>query len=426
MTHTTTEDGAPRPLSLRANFLALTAGRVMAALAQWGGLIVVAKVSDVATVGQFALAQVICVPTAEIARMGLREVRATDVERDYAFRDYFGLRILLAAAAFLVMIVIGAVAADSTSVFLVIVIYAGSRVVELLSDIVYGLFQLQERLDFIGRSLALVAPLSIMALTVGFLATDSLIGAVTGQLLAYLLVFLAHDLPTARTRIVYEVDDAVQPAFRPEVLTPLFRLTVPLALSALLAIVAIELPRVLVAAELGTDALGIFAPLFVLAMAPSRFVHSLGTAATTRLATLHAAGDRHRFVVLLAKLAGAAAGFGLAGVLVAAVAAEQILGIVYTSEYEPYRDVFLVLVVAGTLRFEAVLLQYAVVAARRFWWLTASSAISAAVAVVAGLGLVGGGLEEAALAVAIVFGVQLGVVATFAVRALPPEARTAS
>ena len=80
------------------------------------------------------------------------------------------------------------------------------------------------------------------------------------------------------------------------------------------------------------------------------------------------------------------------------------------------------LVVAGALRFLADLLQYAVIAARRFWWLTTQFGAGTLVAVGAGLLLVPKGLDEAGVAVVAVFAVQLVIVTIAVLRHLPtPE-----
>jgi O-antigen/teichoic acid export membrane protein len=147
--------------SILGNFTSVFLGRLASAACIWLALVVLAKLSDPATVGIYALAQALTIPVAEVAKMGLIEVRASDTTHAYRFGDYLGLRLLATGAALTVMLASGLVQADSRVVLWVVVLYALSRCMELVSDIIYGLFQAHERMDHIGTSLCLLGPLSV-------------------------------------------------------------------------------------------------------------------------------------------------------------------------------------------------------------------------------------------------------------------------
>ncbi len=404
--------GDPGGASVRANFLALAAGRIIAALAQWLALIALTKLADVGTVGAYGLAMAICIPITEVARMGLREVRASDVQHEFRFRDYMGMRAAATAIAVLAMAATGWVLADDATGFAVVCLYALSRGIELISDMIYGLFQLQERLDLVGRSLALQAPLSLTLLAGGYAATGSLQLAVAGQVLAHLVVLLGYDVRVARQRLRHEpAGDSLWPRFDAAVLRRLVRPAAPLLLASLLAMTALHWPRIAVKQELGVIALGFFLPLLQPAMAPSRLVHALGAAATARLARLHVGGQRRAFVRLIASMMTAAGAVGAIGLLIAWAAGEWVLTLLYRQEYAAYQTVFVLVVAGGALRYVAEALQYGMIAARGFWWLALQYGSAAVVAVVAcALLLPERGLEGAGCVVLAVSATQLAVV----------------
>lgn len=417
------ERSAGDRLSVGRNFVLLTVGRFLAALSMWIALIVLTKLSgDPSTVGVYALAQVICLPLAEVARMGLRDLRASDTRGEFLFRDYLGLRLLAAGLALVAMIGAGIAKADSGTVFAVILLYALTRVLELVSDVVYGLFQAQERMDLIARSLCLQGPLSLGLLTLGYWATDSLVVAVLGQVAAHAIVLCAYDLPVGRARAALEVGDgeAFWPRWNRSALRRLSLLALPLTFATLLAMVAAHLPRFAVESYLGIEALGFFAPILALALAPTRLVHALGMAATTRLAHYHADGERQPFVALLGRMTFGAALLGLAGVLVVARFGEQILSIVYTPDYAPYSYVLLLTVLAATLRFVSDMLQCGIIASRRFWWFAFQYGSVALAAVVACVTLIPAhGMVGAGWAVLVTFALQLAVISIGMLRNLP-------
>lgn len=410
-------------LSMRGNFVALFTGRLFAALSLWLALIVIAKLSDPATVGIYALAQAICLPIAEIARMGLRQAQASDTVGEYAFGDYLGLRLLATAVAFALMLAAGIVVSPSQTVLVVIVLYALTRCIELFSDIIYGLFQAQERMDYIARSLCLLGPLSLALLTISFWLTGSLVVAISGQVLAHLLVLLCYDLRVGSQRALLQTPASFWPQWNWLALRKLAVLALPLTFATVLVMFSLYLPRLVIEEALGLEALGYFAAIMALAMAPARLIQALGTAASVRLAHYHAAGKRRAFMILLLKMTLAAATIGAIGMLFVALFGEQILGVIYTEEYADYANVLLLVVVAATMRFMAEVLQFGMIAARRFWWLTLQHSCVAVAAAVACFSLIATqGLSGAALALVVIFTVQFVVIMLGLLRNLPTEA----
>ncbi len=414
------------PRSGFKNFRSVLVGRLFSALAIWLALIALTKMSDPATVGMYALAQAICIPIAEVAKMSLREVRSSDTTRLFDFGDYLGLRLLAAFAAFLLMLAVGIVQSDTNALFLVILIYALARSAELVSDMMYGLFQAHERMEYIGRSLCLLGPLSLLLLVTGYWLTGSLVVAVLGQLTAHLAVLCFYDLPLGLKRARLDKD-----AFRPQwEFSTLYRLAaqaLPLTVATLLIIIALYFPRIVVELKLGLTGLGLFAAILAMAMAPDRLVNAMGVAASVRLARHFAAGRHADFTRLLLVLALGVGICGLAGVMISALYGEKILRFVYTAAYAEHHDLLVWLVAAATLRGVANILGYGVVAARRFWWLGAQNGAAAFLAVSGSLILIPKfGLSGAAITLVLVFAAQLVIVFAALILALKPTKKMES
>ena len=283
------------------NFRAIFVGRMISALSVWMALAVLAKLSDPATVGLYALAQALCIPIAETAKMSLREVRSSDLRQEFTFGDYLGLRLLAAGAALVLMLMAGLVQTGGGAVMLLILLYALARCAELVSDMIYGLFQAHERMEYTGRSLCLLGPLSLLMLVGGYWLTGSLLVAVLGQLIAHLAVLFWYDLPRGRLRARIR-GDAFHPRWQPAQLARLTRLALPLTCATLLIIVALYFPRLVVERALGLAELGLFAAVLAMAMAPDRLINAMGIAASVRLARHFAAGHRRAFLRLLGVL----------------------------------------------------------------------------------------------------------------------------
>ncbi len=408
MTRSDIDPAKDAPNSILANFAAIFFGRLFSALSMWLALVILAKLSDPVTVGVYALAQVTCIPISEIAKMGLREIQSSDVDDDFPFGDYLGLRIVATGVALVAMIGAGLLQSDTRSALLVMVVFALARCVEMISDIVYSLFQKHERMDYTGLSLCLTGFLSLGALAIGYLATGSLVGAVLGQLCAFLLVLSFYNVPRARHRLEVIGDGSLRPHWSRAALSRLTLRALPMTIAILMAMVAQILPRLAVERELGLAALGIFAPIMALAMAPDRLVNSLGMAISVRLARVFAAGETRAFLILLGRFVLGVGAFCVVGIAVVALYGDAILHVVYTSDYGAQGELLLLLTVAVSLRLIANVLRFGLIAARCFWWLTVQTVVVAVVAVAACLWLIPDyGLRGASLSVLAIAAAQL-------------------
>ena len=80
----------PRPLGLRANVAWTALGTAGYTAAQWGVLVVTAKVLDVEAVGRLALALALTAPVFMFANLSLRNVQAADAVSRFREHDAAG------------------------------------------------------------------------------------------------------------------------------------------------------------------------------------------------------------------------------------------------------------------------------------------------------------------------------------------------
>jgi O-antigen/teichoic acid export membrane protein len=411
--------------SIARNFRSLVFGRIFAAFSMWMALLILAKLSDPETVGMYALAQAMCVPTAEVAKAGLREIYTSDTTGKYQYGDYFGFRLITMGVALFLMVLQGYLHGSGALVVVVVSLYALIRCAELISDMIYSLFQSQERMEFIGISLCLLGPAAMLLLSLGYWLTGSLTAAVLGQLVASLLVLLLFDIRMARQRIAHVSGESLRPLFRMPALKGISAHALPLAIATSLAMVAVYLPRLVVENELGLPALGFFSAITALAMAPNRLVNSLGIAVSVRLARQHVTGDRAGFLRLLFIMALMVLGPGALAILITVEFGEPILSAVYTSDYAAYSTLLAWATLAAVLRSTADVLKFGMIATRRFWAIGMQFGIVAVVAVVASFLLTARfGLNGAGMAMVAIYSAHLIVVASGLIRSIPRRIET--
>jgi O-antigen/teichoic acid export membrane protein len=226
-----------------------------------------------------------------------------------------------------------------------------------------------------------------------------------------MLVLFFYDIPVGRRRAGQSGWDAFRPIWDKRTLRSLAWQALPLAFATVLVMIAQYLPRLVVEEALGLKALGFFAALLALAMAPSRLVHSMGMAVSVRLARHYAAGQIAPFVRLLGRIVLGVAAIGTLGVVLGAMFGEQLLSVIYTPEYAEHADLLVWLIAAACLRFVADVLQFGMIAARRFWWLTLQYGVVATVAIVSCYAIIPQyGLNGAGVVMFLIFLSQLIVI----------------
>ncbi|ADY27689.1 polysaccharide biosynthesis protein (plasmid) [Deinococcus proteolyticus MRP] len=348
--------GPGTPPGLRAGMLWTVAGQGVYSAAQWLMVIVLARSGGASDVGLYSLGLALTAPLFLLLGLQLRAVQATDAQGHFEFRDYAALRLPSMALGLAVTAVLAWLYPHASGP----VWWLGvAKALEGGSDVMYGLMQQRERLDWIAQSTLLRGLLGLALLALIYRLTGDLTLATLGLALAGLATLLLFDLPRGR-RLAAGRWWTWPPS------SALLRLALPLGVVIGLVSLGTNLPRLFVERQLGREALGIYAALSYVTVAGSVFVVALGTALTTRLSQVFARGDRAGFVRLTLALMAGAGGVGLLLVLLSAVAGAPLLALLYGPAYAEHARTFFWLTLAGVAGYLASSLGFAVTAARRF------------------------------------------------------------
>lgn len=369
----------PRRLSLRRNFLWTLAGNVVYAGCQWGILVVLAKLGTPEMVGQFALGLAITAPIFMFSSLQLRSVQATDTQGEYHFGDYLALRLL---GVLLSLLVVGGVAGFSSyrwDTKLVLLAVGLAKAFESISDVFYGLFQQQERLDYIAISMIVKGPLSLLALGLVLYWTGSVLGGTLALGGAWALILVAIDVYRGEQILAAGATLAGSQAplrrgcrqvwrlpWKPAALRRLAWLTLPLGFAMMLVSLNHNLPRYCIEHFLGERELGIFSAMAYIMVSGAMVVLALGQSASHKLAKYFHGGNRRAFCSLFGKLIGCALCCGLLGIILAAVAGREILLLLYSYEYAARTEVFFLLMVAAAALYLVSSLNLALIALKYF------------------------------------------------------------
>jgi O-antigen/teichoic acid export membrane protein len=409
-------------LSLQSNFAWILTGNVVYAACQWGAIVALAKLGSSFMIGQFSLGLAIATPVLMSTNLHLRAVQATDARRLYSFGAYLRLRTVMTLGGLAVITGIAWFGNYERQTAMVILAVAFAKGIETLSDIHYGLFQLNDRLDQIGRSMMLRGALSVLALSTGLYLTRNVFWGCVGLALVWLSALLLFDVRRGRRFAVGS--ESLAPllgqtirgrssrqgkGFRRQL--NLMRVALPLGIAMTMATINLNMPRYFIHARLGERQLGIFSAMAYATVAMILVSDSLGHCAIPRMSRLYTGGRLAEFESLLLRLLAAGGVLGLAGLAVAQVLGVRLLTIFYGREYAVHSRIFVVLILATAIHCVACMFTSAITSARCFriqvplYALVAGSNALACARWVPTAGLAGG---AAAMVVAAVVHLVLG------------------
>lgn len=365
-------DTRPEPvmpsLSLRSNFAWILTGNVVYAACQWGAIVALAKLGSSFMIGQFSLGLAISTPVLMFTNLHLRAVQATDARRLYSFGEYLRLRIAMTLLGLAVIAGIAWFGNYERRTAMVILSVALAKGIETLSDIHYGLFQLNDRLDQSGRSMMLRGILSVVALGMGLYVTRDVLWGCVGLTLAWLAALVLFDVQRGHRFVPpsQRLAQRIHPAHGFLRQWKLMRLALPLGIVTTMAALNLNMPRYFIHARLGEHQLGVYSAIAYATVAMILVSDSLGHCSVPRLSRLYTTGQLPEFRLLLLKLLAAGGGLGLAGLAVAHTMGSRLLTLFYGGQYAAQSRIFLTLILATAIYCVACMLTSAITAARCF------------------------------------------------------------
>ncbi|MVO98681.1 lipopolysaccharide biosynthesis protein [Paenibacillus lutrae] len=360
MSSTVENNVSKRSLSLSKNFSWTLLGNIIYALCQWGILMALAKLGDARMVGQFALALAITAPVFMFLNLQLRAVLATDANKNMPFSHYIGLRICTTLLALTVLGGFIIISGYDTQTQIIILLIAFSKAAESMSDIIYGLLQNNEKMDFISISL-IVRGIASLLVTSGMLYVT---GDLTISLLTYmgswLLILIVYDIPKSR------IFSVLTPTLSLKSLLPLLRISLPMGFVMLLISLNTNIPRYFISGYEGTEQLGYFSALAYVMVAGTTVISALGQSASPRLAKYYSSGKLNSFYTLLMKIGMLFIILALSAISIVMFLGQPILSILYGPSYSDYSYIFTLITIGAGIGYLGSLVGYGLTSARIF------------------------------------------------------------
>lgn len=341
-------------LPLRVNFAWMLLGNFVQAGAQWGVVVVLARLGSPEYVGGYALALAIVSPVFLFSNMHLRTLLSTDISLQTGAGTYFALRLATSSAA-TVLLLAGALYRGAPY-GLVLAGLTVAKAFEAVSELLYGEMQRTEQMDRIGKSMIIRWGGSLFVVLGIMYWNGGLLTCLAGMAIVSAVV-AASDVW------------AVQAARWSSSLQSIGKLAAsaaPLGILMLMVSLNAAIPRYFLAGLDSQKAVGIFAALSYVSIALNTLVMAAGQAGGTAMARSFRTGEFPTFLRQASKLVVLAAALGLAGMAAAAWKGESLLLLLYGPPFAEESNSFLWLMLAGACSYVASALGYMLASVRCF------------------------------------------------------------
>lgn len=364
---TTPPTDAPAPIAPVGNTFTKDAvwtliGNVAYTASLWGILIVLARLGDEATVGKYALALAFVSPTVLLTGLQLHTVLATDALNEHRFGEYLSMRLVTAGGAAVIALTVTSCFETYRPLLLLVLFLLLAKLSESTSDIVYGLYQKQRRLDLAGLSRIARGGAGVIVLALTFALTRSVEWAVLAMGLTWMAGLLFIDLPVARQFT------SVRPAWDGRRTWRLLWLGLPLGMTLGLVNLTSQVPRFTISRLGAADAfalVGIYSTIAYFNQGVALIGQAACQSASARLAT-HYIHDLKRYLLLVGFLAACMALTAVLYIVGVFTLGRPMLLAIYGPEYAARVDVFHVIAFSGAADLFASVCGFSITAARWF------------------------------------------------------------
>ncbi|EJN44954.1 polysaccharide biosynthesis protein [Actinomyces sp. ICM39] len=376
-----TEEALESRGQLGRDYLWNTAASLMSSLAVviMGVAIMRSGATDSFARAQYGLFTLALAIGQQYQTVGLYEVRTfhvTDVRRRFDFGTYLSTRLLTC------LVMVGLIAyhswnastKDPYPAFTVIAAMALLRIFDAFEDVYYSEFQRAGRLDIAGKACFLrIFTTTFLWSGLYWFTQDLLTSTLITFAVTCVVLVVAYGLPA---RGVFPL----LPSFNLRGIAGILWECLPLFLAAFLNQYLANAPRFAIHAALGDEELGVFAIIYMPAVAINMLSLFVFRPLLTRMALRWAEGKRGEFFAIVRKGLLTTAG---AFVIVAAVTyaiGSPLLTLVFGTDVSGYVAELMVLVLAGALNAASVILYYALATMRRLHAVLAVFAVTGATA----------------------------------------------
>lgn len=287
-----------KELSLKVNIIWNTVGSLLYQACQWLTTIFVVTLSSTyENSGILAFAMATGNVYSSLATYNVRPYQVSDVNHVFSSNNYVAFRFITVFAAMIICGTYSVLISPNFETILVVAVYLMFKADEAFVNVLYGIDQIANRMDYIGVSQSIRGVLSVSSFCLVLLLFDQLSYAVFSMFLTCFAVTLVYDIPHSR------VLARIKPCITKEECLSLFIKCAPAVVSLTLYGATASIVRQWFGVAYGEELLGIYAAIATPCVLVQALASYLYTPLLVPIANYWSKKDKESILILFRKVA---------------------------------------------------------------------------------------------------------------------------
>lgn len=332
-----------KDIQFRKNFIWNILGTGFNAFNSLFFMITVTRINGVDNAGIFTIAYATACIIFVIGTYAGRVYQVTEPDKSITDKEYIINR-LITAGGMNVLVILFCLFRGydiyKTIVFILLTLY---KSLEAFSDVLYGILQKNEKLEFVGKSLFFKALIAVCVFVIVDIITNNMIISAVSINLVWILFLLIYDFKKANEFIDFKLKVNMKNVGK------IFKLGFSTFGIAFLGMYIINAPKYAIDNYLANNYQTIFGiivmPATVIGLVAQFLIHPF----LTKIVHFYEERDLKALKKMIFKLIFLISGFGIISAILAYLIGTWILGIIYGIDLSSYKFGLLVIIIASTL-----------------------------------------------------------------------------
>lgn len=309
--------------------------------------------------GMFSIGLSLAQIVMSIVNYEVRVYQVTDIKNEFSFGEYFTFRIMmcvLAYGAVIAYVVLNGYSILKLTVVLLLCIY---KILESFADVFEGQFQKSNRIDIAGKSIFFRTLFSVVFMVLTLILTHSIIVALAVMVAVEIACLFMLNIMTISSFATMQIVSNIKPIAR------LACTCGPLALSSFIQTYIINCSKLAIDNTMSDEYQLYYSAVFMPNMVINLFTGIIFKPMQTSMAIAYTKGETKRFNKVVYKVIGIIVAFTILCCAGAYVLGIPVLSLLYAVELKPYKNVLLLLLLAGGINAINTILYYVLTIMRR-------------------------------------------------------------
>ncbi len=345
--------------NMKQDYLWHAMGSVIFALSTLVMTIVVSRAVGEQIGGMFSIGLSLAQIFMTIVNYEVRVYQVTDVKNEFCFGEYFTFRVVMCLLAYGAVVVYVLLNGYTPLKMVVILLLCMYKILEGFADVFEGQFQKSNRIDIAGKSIFFRTLFSVMTMIVTLLITRNIVISLTFMVLIEIICLSMLDIMPvkhfAEVRMVSKVKRIGQIVLN----------CGPLAFSSFMQTYIINSSKLAIDNTMSDEYQLYYSAVFMPNMVINLFSGIIFKPMQTSMAIAYNNGETKRFTKVVYKVIGIIIVFTMICCAGAYVLGIPVLSFLYGVDLKPYKNVLLMLLVAGGINAINIILYYVLTIMRK-------------------------------------------------------------